>query len=182
MKVWFKQTLHLHLADLLREWYQLLWYEKKMYIINEINSLVFLANFFLSNLTLFFFLAYSLKTLILFYHLTKNQFVFNISVIYVVFFRRGGCFWCFIFPFLFLCIQRSIIFLQMFCYEKRMVCGLLRQLFSCLLVIWIADWSLPIKEEILFLKTKCSIKFKVQIGKMFIPWCCIAQENWCVHS
>lgn len=28
--------------------------------------------------------------LILFYHLTKNQFVFNISVIYVVFFRRGG--------------------------------------------------------------------------------------------
>lgn len=91
MKVWFKQTLHLHLADLLREWYQLL-YEKKMYIINEINSLVFLANFFLSNLTLFFFFAYSLKTLILFYHLTKNQFVFNISVIYVVFFRRGGVF------------------------------------------------------------------------------------------
>lgn len=30
--------------------------------------------------------------LILFYHLTKNQFVFNISVIYVVFFRRGGVF------------------------------------------------------------------------------------------
>lgn len=94
----------------------------------------------------------------------------------------GGCFWCFIFPFLFLSIQRSIILFQMFCFEKRMVCGLLRQLFSCLLVIWIADWSLPIEEEILFLKTKCSIKFKVRIGKVFIPWWCIAQENWCVHS
>lgn len=54
--------------------------------IHEIISMVFLANFFLSNLTQFFFLLYSLKMLILFYHLTKNQFVFNISVIYVVVF------------------------------------------------------------------------------------------------
>lgn len=62
--------------------------------IHEIISMVFLANFFLSNLTqfFFFFLLYSLKMLILFYHLTKNQFVFNISVIYDVFFLGGGCF------------------------------------------------------------------------------------------